>query len=112
MTNIRKPKLEALDGVDEQLAGVQQTIEQRAIESPPMDKLPNDPFDLVNLRLDQNFAETVGVKKLLKTMAVRKPGRQDFIRVHPDPNYRDNLAIINYEIDHEVYIVTPIVARE
>jgi hypothetical protein len=71
-----------------------------------------DPFDLANLRLDQNFAETVGVKKLLKTLAVRKPGRQDFIRVHPHPDYRDNLAIIDYKVDREVYIVTPSVARE
>jgi len=62
---------------------------------------PN-PFDnLSALRLDQSYADTVGVKKLLTTVLrlravvqrrgghpVRKPNRQDFVRVHPDPTYR------------------------
>jgi hypothetical protein len=39
--------------------------------------------DLANLRLSQAFAETGGVKKLLRTVPVRKPHPQDFIRVHP-----------------------------
>ena len=48
-----------------------------------------DPFgDLSALRLDQSYAETAGVKKLLTTVPVRKPSRQDFVRVHPDPAYR------------------------
>ena len=42
-----------------------------------------DPFDLDNLRLRQDFAETVGVKKLLMTIPVRRPSPQDFVRVHP-----------------------------
>ena len=47
---------------------------------------PPDPFNPDNLRLSQSFAETVGVKKLLTTVPVRKPSPQDFVRVHPDPN--------------------------
>ena len=47
-----------------------------------------DQFDLTKLRLDQSFAETAGVKKLLTTVPVRKPNRQDFIRVHEGENYR------------------------
>jgi hypothetical protein len=47
-----------------------------------------NPFDPAALRLDQSFAEMVGVKKLLTTVPVRKPNRQDFVRVHPDPAYR------------------------
>src|SRR6478609_4411349 len=43
-----------------------------------------DPFDPENLRLDQSFVETSGVKKLLTTVPVRKPNNQDFVRVHPD----------------------------
>jgi hypothetical protein len=49
---------------------------------------PSDPFDLSNLRLNQDFVETAGVKRLLTTVPVRKPNPQDFVRVHPDPNYR------------------------
>ena len=49
---------------------------------------PNaNPFDdLMSLRLDQSYADTVGVKKLLTTVPVRKPHRQEFVRVHPDPS--------------------------
>jgi hypothetical protein len=44
------------------------------------------PFDnLSALRLDQSYADSSGVKKLLTTVPVRKPNRQDFVRVHPDP---------------------------
>ena len=67
-----------------------------------------DPFDPASLRLDQSFADTVGVKKLLTTVPVRKPNRQDFVRVHPDPTYRlSPAAIIELKEDREVYLVTP-----
>jgi hypothetical protein len=73
----------------------------------------NNPFDPAALRLDQKFSETVGVKKLLTTVPVRKPGRQDFVRVHPDLAYRlTPAAIIELKEDREVYLVTPEMAIE
>jgi hypothetical protein len=66
---------------------------------------PDDPFDLSNLRLSQAFNETAGVKKLLRTVPIRKPNRQDFIRVHPDAAYRDNFALLELKEDREVYLV-------
>jgi hypothetical protein len=73
---------------------------------------PN-PFDPQALRLDQSFAEKVGVKKLLTTVPVRRPNRQDFVRVHPDPAYRlTPAAIIELKEDREVYLVTPAMAME
>ena len=73
---------------------------------------PN-PFDnLSGLRLDQSYADTVGVKKLLTTVPVRKPNRQDFVRVHDDPRYRlTPAAIIEVKEDREVYLVTPEMAQ-
>ena len=72
---------------------------------------PN-PFDPAALRLDQSFADTVGVKKLLTTVPVRKPNRQDFVRVHPDPEYSlTPAAIIEVKEDREVYLVTPSMAQ-
>ena len=69
--------------------------------------IPN-PFDPAALRLDQSYADTVGVKKLLTTVPVRKPNRQDFVRVHPDASYRlTPAAIIEVKDDREVYLVTP-----
>jgi hypothetical protein len=41
------------------------------------DAAPNPVDNLSALRLDQSFADTVGVKKLLTTVPVRKPNRRD-----------------------------------
>ena len=65
-----------------------------------------DPFDPANLRLSQSFTETVGVKKLLTTIPVRKPSPQDFVRVHPVAEYRENFPIIELKDEREEYIVT------
>ena len=78
-----------------------------------MENSSNDPFDPAALRLDQSFADTVGVKKHLTTVPVRKPNRQDFVRVHPDPEYRlAPAAIIEVKEDREVYLVTLNMAQE
>jgi len=71
-----------------------------------------DPFDLTKLRLDQSFVESAGVKKLLTTVPVRKPNPQDFVRVHPSPEYRAALAVIELKEDREIYLLTPQIARE
>ena len=76
---------------------MQPTTEQQA--STP------DPFDPTNLRLSQSFVETAGVKKLLTTIPVRRPSRQEFVRVHPSPEYRENFPIIELKDERE-YIVT------
>jgi hypothetical protein len=73
--------------------------------NPTSTTTPPDPFDPANLRLDQSFTETVAVKKLLTTIPVRRPGRQTFFRVHPDPEYRDTFPIIDLKDDREEYIV-------
>jgi hypothetical protein len=66
---------------------------------------PPNPFDPANLRLSQSFAETAGVKKLLTTVPVRKPSPQDFVRVHPDPGFRENFPIIELKDEREEYLV-------
>jgi hypothetical protein len=71
-----------------------------------------DPYDLSNLRLDQSFVESAGVKRLLTSVPVRKPNPQDFIRAHPGPEYRAALAIIELRDDRETYLVVPSVARD
>ena len=76
------------------------------------DEAPN-PFDPAALRLDQTFAEGIAVKKLITTVHVRKPSRQDFVRVHRDPDYRlSPAAIIELKDDREIYLVKPTVASE
>ena len=69
------------------------------------DAVSDDPFDLAKLRVSQDFLETTNVKKLLTTVPIRKPGSQDFVRVNPDPAYRETLAFIELKEDREIYIV-------
>jgi hypothetical protein len=69
------------------------------------DKAP-DPFDLANLRLPQNYDETAGIKKLLTTVPVRKPPKQDFVRVHPSEAYRADVLMIELKEDREAYLVS------
>jgi hypothetical protein len=71
-----------------------------------------DPLDIANLRLSQSFIETAGVKKLITTVPVRKPNKQDFIRVHPSEAYRSAVALIELREDREIYVVSPRIAHE
>jgi hypothetical protein len=71
-----------------------------------------DPFDLASLRLNPSFLETAGVKKLLTTVPARKPNPQEFVRVHPSPDFRENLALIDLKDEREDYLVRPEVLPE
>jgi hypothetical protein len=66
-----------------------------------------DPFDLESLRLNPSYVETAGVKKLRNTVPARRPSPQDFVRVHPDPTYRENFGMIELKDDREDYLVLP-----
>ena len=43
---------------------------------------------------------------------MRKPSPQDFVRVHPDPTYRENFPIIELKDEREEYIVTAALVPE
>jgi hypothetical protein len=76
------------------------------LENPTIE--PLNPFDPASLRLDQSFADTVGVKKLLTTVPVRKPHRQEFVRVRSESAFRlTPAAIIEVKEDREVYLLRP-----
>ena len=72
-----------------------------------------DPFDLSNLRLNQSFTETAGVKKHITTIPVRKPSAQDWVRVHPDPQMRDNFPLIELKDEGgEEYVIAGLLVGE
>ena len=67
-----------------------------------------DPFDPASLRLAQSFAEKAGVRKLINTIPVRRPNRQNFVIVRHEPDYRLTPAgIFEVKEDREVYLVVP-----
>jgi hypothetical protein len=71
----------------------------------PAPATPTDPFDLANLRIAPNFTEAAGVRKLLKMVPVRKPHRQEYIRVHANSTFRGDFAQIELKEDRESYLV-------
>src|SRR5947209_18861347 len=71
-----------------------------------------DPFDIASLRLNPSFLETAGVKKLITTVPVKKPSQQDFVRVHPAAEYRENFAMVDLKDDREEYLVHSTVLPE
>ena len=71
-----------------------------------------DPFDIASLRLNPSFLETAGVKKLLTTVPVKRPSPQDFVRVHPAAEYRENFAMVDLKDDREEYLVHPTILSE
>lgn len=67
-------------------------------------------IDLINLeelRIPQNFADQIGVQKILSTIPTRKPGAQAFIRTHPDPAYRLEAFVLEMKDDRETFLVHP-----
>lgn len=81
-------------------------------EGPSGVVIPNDQFDLDRLRLSQNFAEEIGVKKAIVTVPVRKPNRQSFIRIHPDQSWRLETAVLELKDERETYLVAPEIRQE
>jgi hypothetical protein len=67
----------------------------------------DDMFNLKRLRLSQDFAEGISVKKVVTTIPVRKPNRQEFIQVRPGEDWRLQTCILSLKEEREVYLVDP-----
>lgn len=65
-----------------------------------------DPFDPASLRLSQDFAASVGVKKALLTVPVRKPAKEWFVQVHPEESYRLLTTVLELKEDREIHLVS------
>lgn len=64
-----------------------------------------DGLDLSRLRISQDFSGTVSGKKLVTTIPLRKPGRFDWIRVHPEQEWRMSVWTLTEE--RETFVVAP-----
>jgi hypothetical protein len=72
---------------------------------PTPDAAP-DPFDPASLRISGAAAESIGVKRAILTVPVRKPG-QEFVRVHPDEAFALPTTILELKADREIFLVSP-----
>ncbi len=66
----------------------------------------DDPFDLSNISVAETTIEDLGVEKPILVVPVDKPGRQDFFRTHPDPEFHIETRLIKVEAEREWYLVT------
>jgi hypothetical protein len=73
---------------------------------------PSDIWSPEALRIDQSFLNVGAAKKLLTTVPVRKPNKQDFVRVNPDPAYRLTVGLIELKDNRETFLVIPAVSQE
>lgn len=89
------------DNKDANASGSEKGLTNQSGGASPSRQFP----DLVNLRLSQDFLEGTGIKKPLVTVPVRKPHRQEFIRVHPDAAYRFETMVLDLKEEREVYLV-------
>ncbi|MGB8296028.1 MAG: hypothetical protein WCG85_11425 [Polyangia bacterium] len=56
---------------------------QPTLETHDVAKKPDETDVLVQLRISQDFASKQGTKKLITTVPIRNPKRNEFVRVHP-----------------------------
>jgi hypothetical protein len=78
-------------------------------EPPETNGAPPPPaFDLDALRLPTNYAEMANLTKPILTVPVRKPGKQEFIRVHPDPEMSVDISLLRIDGDRDdVFLLSP-----
>ena len=120
MGRVKTPK----EGKDTKMSNVKRSMEEGTTPTPAWidgakttaDAAPNLPasaekpsypqhlgLDLASLRLSQDFDRQVGVKRLITTVPVRKPNRQEFVRVHPE--WKFQAQVIELKEERETYLV-------
>ena len=68
-------------------------------------------FDPANLRVSQDFDEQANVETIHGTIPVRRPNRQDFIRVRAGEDWQLRVAVIENSEDKVLWIVLPGLAK-
>ena len=66
---------------------------------------PPNPFDPAALRLGADYGAGLGVKKVIATVPVRKPNRQEWFRVRSGDDWRITTCIFEAEADRETFLV-------
>jgi len=66
-----------------------------------------NPFDPKRLRISQGLGDTAYVRRVVASCPVRKPDRQEFVRVHPGPAMSIEVALLEFKEQREHYLVAP-----
>ena len=71
-----------------------------------------DPFDPQHLAVHGTVLAEAGVVKEMIRCPVRKPSKQEFVRVHPSPEFQMRAYILELKDALETYLIAPNVAAE
>ena len=71
-----------------------------------------DKFAPQRLRVSQNFGQVTATQKKLTSVPVNKPNKQQWVRVHPDADYRLDVAIIEMKEGNHMFLVEPSLVQE
>jgi len=71
---------------------------------------PTNPFDPKRLRISGAHSEGPTVRKIVASVQVRKPNRQEYFRVHPDPEMRIDTLLFELRDDRQTYLISPDIA--
>jgi hypothetical protein len=74
-------------------------------EHPAVESEASDPFDLDSQRIDPEAGGLGSVRRIVTHIPVRKPGRQQFVRVHPETELPVELLTLKDE--GESYLIAP-----
>jgi hypothetical protein len=85
-----------------------------ALAQPPEE--PEDeiePFDPENLKIDQSKLDVgISSKPIYTTLAVRKPKKAEWFRVHPSDEFKTRIAFFEDEEEREIYAIVPAVSEQ
>lgn len=70
---------------------------------------PPDPFDPASLRLGSDYAEGLGVKRVISTIPVRKPNKSEWFRVRSGDAWRLQTAVLELErgVERTTFLLAP-----
>ena len=76
---------------------------------PPERPEPPDPFDPAALRLGADYAEGLGVRKVITLVPNRKPNKSEWFRVRPGDAWQLQTAVLELEkgVERSTYLVAP-----
>ena len=94
---------------------VQAAVPEVVTPEPRPISAATDPFDPVNLsrmRLSQDFTALAEVRPVITSVAVRKPLKQEFVRVRPGDEWRYPTTCFVDKENGETYLVAPALLSE
>jgi hypothetical protein len=80
--------------------------------STPLGAISPNLLNLSAISLPQNFGAVAGVKKVLTTVPVRRPGNQTFFQVRRGEDWRIQTAILQLKDDSDCFLVMPDLLHE